>query len=777
MSNNVCGQVLTVCEKSGVENKNINEVSVQNITYNSNRDLDRIVVKDIGGNILNASGTGEGSFGKVFKYINKGVAVKVPKKYDEQIINEIKIEVDMINKLRQASCNVVSAIGKFYNNIIPYVVMDYMDGSLDNMTNKFIRHAKNDTYGYYNMALVILLKIINAQICLENLGLGYSDMKPENTLYKCTDKCFDIKFGDVGGVSSFGRGYTTTYMPFSIDNNGNFIGHHLPSFNKQVHSWQFGIMAYFYLFSIPLFFSGSIQNYAPMYYDFRNIKSQIEINNKKLQNVKINYANSFGVYIKIINMIKSNPDLNLNNSYNDIKKNSKLVNELLYLNSLHLNHVSLNIFEVYINSNGASYLTLDNIKQYLNILKKINFFLYSAPIQHDLQGTKQETKKETKQGSKQGACQFNNLCKNESTITKFPEQINILTSTNEIVGIAMGNNKEYITNSERGASGKVFLDKKNKLTIKVPLTLDSASKLKIQNEIKIIRNLESNCNQIISAKYGYYNEIPYILMELFHGSLDKMTVTLGNMYASNTHNYYNIVYLILNKIIDAQLCLNKSGYGHSDMKPDNILYNCTEKCFDIKLGDIGAICKMGDVPYNLYIPVKNIEGKYEGYNTFDEYYSLWQVGILMYFYLYKKPDNSKLYTFLLNYDKKGYVTTNAVEHLNMQIQKVKEKLYEFIRDNSNLYVQYQKMYQHFSTKPNDKITTNMTAENISKLKSFIVLKFEQLALLALPVWHDKNNKQSDYLYPFKHDVTNILTLSKIKKTLNILYKINIHLTK
>ena len=76
-------------------------------------------------------------------------------------------------------------------------IMEKMDGNLDDL------HL-NDS-----IPIINIIKAITTQLkCLYQNGYGYTDLKPDNLLYKCIDKNkFKIYISDLGSLVSRTSGY------------------------------------------------------------------------------------------------------------------------------------------------------------------------------------------------------------------------------------------------------------------------------------------------------------------------------------------------------------------------------------------------------------------------------------------------------------------------------------------------------------------------------------------------------------------------------------------
>lgn len=129
----------------------------------------------------------------------------------------------------------------------------------------------------------------------------------------------------------------------------------------------------------------------------------------------------------------------------------------------------------------------------------------------------------------------------------------------------------------------ILSDSKKKYKVAVKDMYD-----KKNNEFKIINELKKNnvdCD-LINAKILKRNDKKIIIMDVMDGDLQKL---------SSTYIFYkNKIILTIDIIIKLATiikCLLKKGYAYSDLKIANILYKYCNGIIDIKLGDLGSICK------------------------------------------------------------------------------------------------------------------------------------------------------------------------------------------
>jgi hypothetical protein len=118
-------------------------------------------------------------------------------------------EVDVVQKLQRTSyaCGVVRARTTFCANCkYTYVVMDKMDGSLRDWKSQ----------GQHTITRADILSIV-AQLttqltCLAGIGLWYTDLVPDNVLYRTENGAVFVQLGDLGSmVGGPSRSRATSY--------------------------------------------------------------------------------------------------------------------------------------------------------------------------------------------------------------------------------------------------------------------------------------------------------------------------------------------------------------------------------------------------------------------------------------------------------------------------------------------------------------------------------------------------------------------------------------
>ena len=151
---------------------------------------------------------GNGSYGVVRAYVGEQsrvrIAVKRVKKDDP--------EVSVVGQLERAGypCGIIRARTAVCSDCrYAYVVMDTMDGSLEGL----MRTMELEKTSFSHDAVVRIADQLTAQVgCLGGMGLWYTDLKPDNVLYRYEDGAIVVHLADLGSMA-VGRsgGRTTTY--------------------------------------------------------------------------------------------------------------------------------------------------------------------------------------------------------------------------------------------------------------------------------------------------------------------------------------------------------------------------------------------------------------------------------------------------------------------------------------------------------------------------------------------------------------------------------------
>ena len=177
-------------------------------------DSNDIIKNKVTGNTLRfVKQIGQGGFGVVNLYAtydnkqNIIDAIVIKKIATSSNDNEQSI-VGFI-KHHNIRCDILNArvLGVFGTHI--YILYPLYDGSLDDIRVQLIKLEHTEK-------LKIINKILEQLVCLYRHGLLYTDLKLQNTLFKCNGGNIDVCLSDLGGISIAGYIYTgTTYITFA----------------------------------------------------------------------------------------------------------------------------------------------------------------------------------------------------------------------------------------------------------------------------------------------------------------------------------------------------------------------------------------------------------------------------------------------------------------------------------------------------------------------------------------------------------------------------------
>ncbi len=187
---------------------------------------------------------GEGSYGRVYK-------VKIIEKYsDNEYFLAMKIDKgDSEYKLSKdlfAKCDTIQT--KFFYKVEPYYVylMTLADGDLSKYKDEYL--DKLTPYKAHKYILKIIEEIRKQLVCLLDNGYIYTDMKPENCLYKMVNGEPKFMIGDIGGASMDNAGeQASTYIPTEHINEGTGwtnTKQMTKQEKSQFLSWEIGVMLY-----------------------------------------------------------------------------------------------------------------------------------------------------------------------------------------------------------------------------------------------------------------------------------------------------------------------------------------------------------------------------------------------------------------------------------------------------------------------------------------------------------------------------------------------------
>ena len=101
-----------------------------------------------------------------------------------------------------------------------------------------------------------------------------------------------------------------------------------------------------------------------------------------------------------------------------------------------------------------------------------------------------------------------------------------------------------------------------------------------------LRQLPALCGHVLAQGFEHTDGRLFTIMPKYEGSIDQL---LGV-----THKDANLRSQILTAVTAQVMCLHKNNVQYLDIKPENILYNVTEKncggakCYNVVLGDLGS---------------------------------------------------------------------------------------------------------------------------------------------------------------------------------------------
>ena len=171
---------------------------------------------------------GNGTYGQVFKFsdVSKryNVAVKTYYKKDD---NELNVIQQL--KTKKVNCNILAS-KRFETSKNPIIVCDIYSDSLNNIDLMKKISVRNK--------VLIIKQLANDLKCLYNKGFPYTDIKLDNTLYKCLDKNkFKVTLGDIGSICLSEYSGITTYPPWEYRDRAAYV----KCSEKQI-VWGLGIL-------------------------------------------------------------------------------------------------------------------------------------------------------------------------------------------------------------------------------------------------------------------------------------------------------------------------------------------------------------------------------------------------------------------------------------------------------------------------------------------------------------------------------------------------------
>ena len=154
--------------------------------------------------LANPSVLGSGTFGSVLDYGDIALKIsRVPRSLSQQTAKQreqrLQICLNEINRIRElqdcphiVSCHGTLVTAEDTADVF-YIAMDRLDGNLSGLQNLSGLTVCD-----------ILIQVLEALVCLEDVGLLFNDLKPDNVLYSRSGvEGYDIQLGDVGCVGDY----------------------------------------------------------------------------------------------------------------------------------------------------------------------------------------------------------------------------------------------------------------------------------------------------------------------------------------------------------------------------------------------------------------------------------------------------------------------------------------------------------------------------------------------------------------------------------------------
>ena len=279
----------------------------------------------------------------------------------------------------------------------------------------------------------------------------------------------------------------------------------------------------------------------------------------------------------------------------------------------------------------------------------------------------------------------------KDTLTYKPEKV---------PNFLLNNNEKFKKDDKAIVIGVVYKYSNGEKNVALKISQDSSDEIILNylQEQKVI------CTGILDAKsLGHISEQQgirmvstyYTVMDLMDGTLTKL---LGELSISQAIN-------IFENVVDLCECLGNTGIYPIDLKPDNILYKCTGKNnYKITLGDFGGIVKKGEFGMGLFKPP-------EGLDEANEKSTVWQLGILLFFLVYKNLKSSEIQSYLqfklIDLSKSTQYQINKTINEEISDEKIHEILKGCLRINPNERFSY-----------SDLLSKKFIVVKLSKYKEF-----------------------------------------------------------
>lgn len=239
---NIQGPIYNVknCNFSSFKNIDLNKLS---ITFEKDENRIKVFYKKGKQNIeLNEKKLiGEGSYGKVYHYFNKPHNLNVAlKTFSNTEDDEIKVLNAMERKnidCNILACKILTATDPNYSSQqISTIACELYSSSLDNYELMNLLTIKDK--------ILIIKQLANDLLCLEKEKLVYTDLKLENTLFKClSKKKFKVTLGDIGSICMKENDGIATYVPWE----NRTYATEVECTDKQI-VWGLGVMLLFMIY-------------------------------------------------------------------------------------------------------------------------------------------------------------------------------------------------------------------------------------------------------------------------------------------------------------------------------------------------------------------------------------------------------------------------------------------------------------------------------------------------------------------------------------------------
>ena len=231
---------------------------------------------------------GDGSFGAVYRLYDKSQKYNVAlKTYYNNHDNEIKILKQL--KVKNVDCNLLSCslLQKSNGNYIS--ICELYSNNLVKLQSQFKKMTIEEK-------LKIFKQLTNDLYCLYKKGFAYTDIKLENTLYKCINKNkIKIAFGDLGSICNIGKTIATISNP-PFESRKDLFN---TKCNEKTVIWGLGVM-----FLTILLNREFISHLEWTNFEYITKENYLEIRNKLLsRKIRNGIKNNKGNYITFKNYV------------------------------------------------------------------------------------------------------------------------------------------------------------------------------------------------------------------------------------------------------------------------------------------------------------------------------------------------------------------------------------------------------------------------------------------------------------------------------------------